>query len=255
MATGVAHRLKRSGLEIIVLEIPQPTVIRRKVAFGSAAFEGEVRVEGIAAKLVDSVEEALEMSKGDSIPVLLDPDGSCIGKLAPDAVVDCILAKKNLGTRKAMAPIVVGVGPGFEAGNDVHAVVETKRGHDLGKVIYEGSAFPDTGIPGNIGGYTIERVIKAPGDGILRHVNDIGSIVSPGDIICTIDGLPVTAAIGGVVRGLIKDGMAVKKGLKIGDIDPRGIKDYCFTISDKARSVGGGVLEAILYLRRTAQAV
>lgn len=248
IASGVAHRLKRCGFRIVVLEVAEPTTVRRKVAFADAVFQGETVVEGIAGKLAAGVPEAVEASQRAGIPVLVDPEGSSLPLIKPGAVVDCILAKKNLGTHKDMAPVVIGVGPGFAAPEDVHAVIETKRGHDLGRVIWEGSAFPDTGVPGNIGGYAEERILRACGEGVVQNERDIGALVRAGDVVCHINGTPVAASVSGVLRGLIRDGSRVYGGMKIGDVDPRGELSYCYTISDKARAVGGGVLEALLAL-------
>lgn len=248
VATGTAHRLKRCGFSVVILEVSKPTVIRRWVAFANAVYEGEMIVEGIRARLHHDTGMALEAAKSDEIPVLIDPEGSCIAEIRPEAVVDCILAKKNLGTHTGMAPIVIGIGPGFAAPKDVHAVIETKRGHDLGRVIRNGTALPDTGIPGNVGGYTEERILRAGDDGIISIVRDIGQSVSKGEVICTVSGKPVEAAINGIVRGLVRNGSLVYHGMKIGDIDPRNELEYCLTISDKARAIGGGVLEAILAL-------
>ena len=246
IASGVGYRLKKSGFRVIMLEIEKPTVIRRTVSFATAVYKGETMVEDMKAVKVDTAEEALEKSKENLIPVLIDGEGKNIEIIKPAAVVDCILAKKNLGTNINMAPAVIGVGPGFTAGVDVHAVIETKRGHDLGRVIWKGSASPNTGIPGDIEGYSTERLIRATADGTLRIIKDIGQLVKRGDKLCEINGEFVTATIDGLIRGMIMDGSWVYKGMKIGDIDPRGDKVNCYTISDKARAVGGGVLEALL---------
>ncbi|NLM42969.1 MAG: EF2563 family selenium-dependent molybdenum hydroxylase system protein [Clostridiales bacterium] len=246
IASGVGYRLKKSGFRVIMLEIDKPTVVRRTVSFASAIYKGETMVEDMKAIKVDTAKEALEISKENLIPVLVDKEGKSIEVIKPTAVVDCILAKKNLGTNINMAPAVIGVGPGFQAGVDVHAVVETKRGHDLGRVIWNGSAAPDTGIPGDIEGYSSERLIRATSEGRLKIIKDIGQIVKKGERLCEIDGEYVIAAIDGLLRGMIMDGSWVYKGMKIGDIDPRGNEVNCYTISDRARAVGGGVLEALL---------
>ncbi len=248
IATGTAHRLKRCGFPVIILETPAPTVIRRRVAFASAVFEGETVVEGIKAKLYDNREAAMAAVKTEVVPVLVDGAGCCIEKIHPDVVVDGILAKRNLGTHTGMAPAVIGIGPGFAAPMDVHAVIESKRGHDLGKVILNGSALPDTGIPGNIGGYTGERLLRAGCEGIVSSIKDIGDAIKKGEVVCTVSGQPVFAAIDGIIRGLIRNGSTVYSGMKIGDIDPRNEKTYCFTISDKARAISGGVMEALFIL-------
>lgn len=247
LATGVVHRLIRSGFQVIILEIEQPTVIRRTVSCADAIYKGSVQVEELTAKRVSNTSEALLCLEKDIIPVLIDPTGSSLATLKPDIVVDAILAKKNLGTHIDMAPIVIGLGPGFEAGVDVHGVVETNRGHNLGRVFLEGSAEPDTGVPGVIGGFDYQRILRAPTDGVVRNVKEICTRVKAGDIIAYVDDLPVTSSIDGVLRGLITDGLTVNKNLKIGDVDPRCKIEYCYSISDKARAIGGGVLEAILY--------
>lgn len=246
LASGVGHRLKKSGFRVIMLEIDKPTVIRRTVSFATALFTGETVVEGIKAVKTYGHKEALNLSATSVIPILIDPSGQSIKELKPDGVVDCILAKKNLGTSISMATAVVAVGPGFTAGVDAHAVIETKRGHYLGRVIWEGGAIPNTAVPGYIGGYSIERLIKAPAEGKVKVIKDIGELVKAGDPLCEIEGKYATAAIDGLLRGMIMDGSMVYEGMKIGDIDPRGESVDCHTISDKARSIGGGVLEALL---------
>lgn len=250
IATGIAHRLYKSGFRLLLTEIEEPLVVRRSVSFASAIPAGEAEIEGVRAIKALSSESIAAIWDNNSIPVLCDNKCRILDKLKPLAVVDAIMAKRNLGTNRGMAPITVGVGPGFEAGMDVDAVVETKRGHDLGKVIYKGSAEADTGIPGNIMGYTEERLLRAFKNGRIKSVREIGDIVKQGDVVAFIDGDPVKASIGGALRGLIADNIQVEKGMKIGDVDPRGIREYCYTISDKSRSVAGGVLEAILYFRK-----
>lgn len=247
LATGIAHRLHRSGFAVVITEISQPTVIRRSVSFADAVFAGEVTVEGITGRLSNYQEVESFLAKG-IIPVLIDPDGDYLTKLKPDGVVDAIIAKVNTGTALRDAPVVIGVGPGFTAGEDVHAVVETARGHNLGRVYLQGSAIPNTGIPGDIGGHTIERLIRSPGDGILQSCCTIGDIVALGDTVAIVDGKPAQAAMSGMIRGILQDGLTVFKGMKIGDIDARCELEHCFTISDKARAIGGGVLEGLLYL-------
>lgn len=247
LATGVIYRLVRSGFKVVILEIEQPTVIRRTVAFAQAIYLGTVSVEGMVAKHVRSVLEALDCLKSNILPILIDPEAHSITELNPYIVVDAILAKKNLGTKKNMAPIVIGLGPGFCAGADVHAVVETNRGHNLGRVFLEGYAEPDTGIPGVIGGFDYQRILRAPTDGIVTSVVDICSRVKVGDVIAYVSDTPVISKLDGVLRGLITSGLTVNKNLKIGDVDPRCKMEYCYTISDKARALGGGVLEGIFY--------
>lgn len=250
LGSGVAHRLHRSGFRVVVTELPQPLVIRRAVAFANAVYEGHCAVEGVEARLVRSVEEVGAILSRGMIPVLMDPEGRAIPLLRPDVVVDARLAKRNLGTTMADAPIVIGLGPGFVAGQDVHAVIETQRGHDLGRMILQGCAAADTSVPGLVQGYGRERVLWAPKAGVFRGQAAIGDAVAAGQVVAHVEDEPVLASIGGVLRGLLHDGLSVGKGQKVGDIDPRGVVEHCFTISDKSRAIGGGVLEAILYLLR-----
>ena len=248
MATGIAYRLKKSGFDIVMTEIHKPTTVRRTVAFSQAVFDNEIVIEGIKGVKVNNINEIYEEIREGNIPIIIDENAEIIKELSPDVVVDAIIAKQNLGTSIEDAPIVIGVGPGFEAKVDCHLVVETKRGHYLGKVIEEGSAIPNTGVPGNIGGYTKERIIRASSNGKIKPVVAIGDFVKKGDIVAYIDGVEVLSEIDGIVRGMLQEGIEVFKGMKSGDIDPRCEKDHCFTISDKARSIGGGVLEAIMYM-------
>ncbi len=248
LASGVVYRLRRAGMQIVVTELPQPLVIRRAVAFAAAVFEGVVEMEGIVGRRVESLDEALAVLAKEEVAVLVDPQAAIIAEWQPHVVVDAILAKRNLGTKITDAPVVIGLGPGFVVGVDVHAVVETKRGHYLGRVLLEGSAAPDTGIPGDVMGYTVERVLRAPRAGVLRARKQIGDSIAEGEAAADVDGSPVVAQIGGVIRGLLADGITVTEGLKVGDVDPRGIRDHSFTISDKALAIGGGVLEAVLRL-------
>ncbi len=245
LATGIAHRLFRSGFEILITEIAQPTVIRRTVAFANAVFEEKAEVEGVTAVHAQP-EEVDSFLKSGIIPVVVDPACEIARKRKPWGLVDAILAKKNTGTTMTDATVVVGVGPGFTAGADVHRVVETLRGHDLGRVIVCGSAHPDTGIPGDIGGYTTERLVKAPCAGTFRPVKRIGDLVTVGEVLGFVDGVEVSSSIAGVLRGLLYEGLVVTKNMKIGDVDPRAKAEHCRTISDKARAIGGGVLEALL---------
>lgn len=248
LATGVAHRLHRAGMQIVVTELAQPTVIRRAVALASAVYEWQVEVEGLVAQLVESDQEIRVALAGGQVPVIVDPRADVISRLHPTVVVDAIMAKRNTGTRIIVAPIVIGLGPGFTAGVDVHAVIETNRGHNLGRVILSGSAEPHTGVPGSTAGFTVERVLHAPCNGTFMGKRHIGDPVEAGEVVASVAGQPVTAKISGVLRGLLADGLLVRGGTKVGDVDPRGVREHCFTISDKARAIGGGVLEAILYL-------
>lgn len=247
IATGIGLRLYRCGIRIIHCELAMPTAIRRTVCFAEAVRRRKMAVEGVTARFCRPEEAWLLLEKG-VVPVLIDPEGACISQFHPQAVVDGILAKRNVGTVQDMAPAVIGVGPGFTAGKDCHAVVETMRGHTLGRVYYEGSALPDTNIPGRIGGFAGERVLRAPADGQFQGVCAIGDRVEEGEVVAYVDGVPITATIGGILRGLLADGVPVIKGMKSGDIDPRGQAAYCTEVSDKALAVGGGVLEALLHL-------
>ena len=248
IASGIALRLHRAGMQVVMTDLPAPTAIRRTVCFSQAILLGEMTVEDVTARRADSVEEAESLLRRGLIPVLADPDCACRAQLRPDALVDAILAKRNLGTKIDDAPVVVGIGPGFTAGEDCHAVVETMRGHTLGRVIYRGSALPNTSIPGLVGGFAGERVLRAPADGILHQLADIGVTVSEGDVVATVEGQPMCCTISGVLRGILPEGTPVFRGMKAGDVDPRGKREYCDTVSDKALAVGGGVLEAVLAL-------
>ncbi len=248
MASGVVHRLHRCHFKVCMTEIPEPLAVRREVAFSEAIYDGKKEVEGVQARLISRPEEIEAAWKSDEIPILIDPDAKKTRELLkPDIMIDAILAKKNLGTKISDAALVIGLGPGFTAGKDVHLVVETNRGHDLGRVILKGSAEVDTGIPGEIGGHTIERLLRTMKKGIFHPQKSIGERVNRGAVVAVSDDFPVIAKISGVVRGLLRDGVEVKKGMKVGDIDPRGKRELCFTISEKARAIGGGVLEGILY--------
>lgn len=286
LATGIIHRLHRAGHRVIALETDYPAAIRRQVSFCEAVYDGSAAVEGVTARLVPALTDAetdtetysgindtpaahIISEKWDSsaieavleageVPLLIDPKGESIALLKPDVVVDAIIAKKNLGTTINMAPLVIGVGPGFTAGQDVHLVIESMRGHNLARIITDGMAQPNTGVPGNIAGFTSERVIHAPAAGYIHDVRKIGDIVQKGDEIAWIypdkesydntlsEYVPVNATITGIIRGLIREGYYFRKGFKIADIDPRESElTNCFTISDKARSIAGSVLEAV----------
>ena len=248
IATGIALRLWRSGMQVAKLDLPNPTAIRRTVCFSTALRFGTQKVEDVTAKKAASTAQVPEILAQGCIPVLADPEGESIPILKPDVLVDAILAKKNLGTKITDAPVVIGVGPGFYAGRDCHAVVETMRGHYLGRVILDGEPIPNTNIPGLIGGYAGERVLRAPADGIFHQLLDIGAEVKAGDVAGEVNGLPMRCTIDGVVRGILPEGTPVHQGMKSGDVDPRCRPEYCTTASDKALAVGGGVLEAILHL-------
>ena len=252
LATGTIYKLYQCGFPVLVLEVPRPSAIRRNAAFSEAVYEGKQTVEDVSCYLAESIADAERLLTEGKLTMLVDPKGEAITWLKPLAVVDAILAKKNLGTNRSMAPITVALGPGFEAGTDVDAVVETQRGHNLGRVLWQGKAAPNTGIPGIIGGYGKERVIYSPAAGILRNVCRITATVKQGQTIAVIETdtekIPVIATLDGLLRGLIRDGYPVPEGFMIADIDPR-IEEYnnCFTISDKSRCIAGGVVEAILH--------
>ena len=245
LATAVAIRLHNSGFRVICLETDRPTVIRRTVSFAQAVFDGKACVEGVSARLV-SIDDIDKAFSEDAIPVIVDPSGESIRTLRPAVLIDAIIAKKNLGTSRDMAAFTVALGPGFVAGEDVDCVVETARGHNLARLIYSGSAAPNTGIPGNIEGFTSERVIHSPCSGTFHAVRNIGDIVSKGDVIAKVGDTPVCATIDGMIRGLLHDGIDVPEHFKIADIDPRGSRANYLTCSDKARALGGAVLEAVM---------
>ena len=246
LASGIALRLFHAKMEVIMTDLPRPTAIRRTVCFSQAILFGTMTVEDVTAVFAKTSEAAVSILKEKKIPVLADPEAACIAALRPDAVVDAILAKRNLGTKITDAPCVIGVGPGFTAGVDCHACVETMRGHTLGRVITEGSPIPNTNIPGLIGGFAGERVLRAPADGIFRQRLEIGDIVEQNEIAGYVGTEPMRCQISGVLRGLLADGTPVHRGMKAGDVDPRGEISYCKLVSDKALAIGGGVLEAIL---------
>lgn len=250
LATGTAVRLHRAGFPVVMTDIAQPTAVRRTVAFSQCMYDGVTEVEGVTARRAANGEEASAILAAGEIPVLADPEARILKELRFDAVVDAILAKRNLGTSLTDAPIVLALGPGFTAGVDCHGVIETKRGHDLGRLILEGAAIPNTGVPGDVGGYTRERIIRAPADGPFEPVAQIGQRVELGDVAARVNGVPVTAQLTGVVRGMLSAGIPVTEGMKAGDIDPRCEVRHCFTVSDKARAIGGGVLEGLLYFGR-----
>ena len=277
LATGVIQSLHRAGFSLVATEVPDPSAIRRSVALCEAVYDGLARVEDCQAQLCSSVGEALELlarnpspavssgafqptltadqqeAKGSTfsspIPLLIDPNLSCLPELKPFAIIDAIIAKKNTGLQRRMAPITIALGPGFSAGEDCDIVVETMRGHNLGRLIFSGTACPNSGIPGLIAGHDADRVIHSPATGSIHNLAQIGDLVEAGQILADIEGVPVKATIHGVLRGLIRDGFAVSEGLKIADIDPRYTEEMnCFTISDKARALGNATLQALLIL-------
>ena len=248
IASGIALRLFRAGMRVVMCDLPVPTSIRRTVCFSEAIRLGETSVEGVRGVLCATPAAARAAAEAGVVAVLADPEAACARELSPDALVDAILAKRNLGTTRDMAPVVVGVGPGFTAPVDCDAAVETMRGHYLGRVYYEGSPLPNTAVPGLIGGYAGERVMRAPADGVFEPCVEIGAEVRAGDVCATVAGEPMRATIDGVVRGLLQAGVPVHRGMKCGDVDPRCHSEYIESASDKALAVGGGVLEAILAL-------
>ena len=248
LATGVAYRLFRAGFTVVMTELPRPTVVRRSVSFAQAVFDSVTTVEGVRARLVATPEEGLNVARAHQIAVVVDPRATSVDRLRPAVVVDAIIAKRNTGTRIDDAPVVIGLGPGFRGGVDVHAVIETNRGHRLGRVILDGEAEPDTGVPAPVDGHGAERVLRAPIDGTFISVRCIGDAVAKDEILGYVADQPVTSPFPGCVRGLLQTGLAVRRGMKIGDVDPRATREHCFTISDKALAIGGGVLEAALYL-------
>ena len=249
LASGIAFRLVKANFRVVMTELPEPAAVRRAVCFSEAVRLGSAEVEGVRAARAETAEEAETLLKEGVIPVIPDASGRTARAMSPDVLVDAVMAKRNTGTRLNDAETVIGIGPGFTAGTDCHAVVETKRGHTLGRAIYEGSAIPDTGVPGVIGGYGAERVFRSPAAGIFLPEKEIGDVVQKGDVIARVGDLPVTAAISGMIRGMLPPGFPVREHMKAGDIDPRGSSVDFRLISDKSLAVGGGVLEAVLHCR------
>ena len=246
LASGIALRLHRSHIRVVMTDLEKPTAIRRTVCFSQAILFGEASVEDVTAVRAETPEDVRRILNEGRIPVLADPSAACRAWLRPDVLVDAILAKKNLGTAITDAPLVIGVGPGFTAGEDCHAVIETMRGHTLGRVIRSGPALPNTNIPGLIGGFAGERVLRAPEDGVFHQKREIGDLVEAGESVGEVNGTPMVCTISGVLRGILADGTPVFKGMKSGDVDPRAQVANCHTASDKAIAIGGGVLQAIL---------
>ncbi len=247
IATGTIHRLHRAGYRVLVLELENPSAIRRRVAFCEAVFEDTVTVEGVICRRADSLTAANQIMEAGEVALLVDAAGTVLEALKPKVLIDAILAKKNLGTNRRMAEFTIALGPGFSAGQDVDCVIETMRGHSLGQLIYEGQAMPNTGVPGLIQGVGKERVLHAPAAGRIKNKRDISDFVEKDETIAMIGETPVKATVSGILRGIIRDGYPVTAGLKIADIDPRkSEKENCFTISDKARCIAGSVLEAVL---------
>lgn len=249
LATGVIQKLYHAGFRVIILETAQPLAIRRTVSLCNAVFQKEQQVEDMKAVLISSLDDCFSCWKNEELPVLIDPEAICLTSLKPMVLVDAILAKRNLGTVKTMAPITIALGPGFTAVEDVDVVIETMRGHHLGRLYFEGSAIPNTGIPGELGGESAERVIHAPISGQVRHVKKIGSVVQKDDLLFYVAEQPVYSPLNGILRGLISDQIKCEKGLKCADVDPRSVGEVdILTISDKARALGGAVLAAVLQI-------
>ncbi len=246
LASGVAHRLHQSHFKVCLIETDHPQAVRRGVSFCEAVYEGEKTLEGVTCKLLNRVDKITDAWQKGVIPLVVDPENKTKDVINPDVEIDAIIAKENLGTRITDAPLVIGLGPGFSAGKDVHVVIETNRGHNLGRIIMRGEAESDTGIPGAIGGFAKERVWHAPVAGLFTTQKKIGDRVAAGDVVALVDTTPVKTEIGGMIRGLLRNNTRVRKGMKLGDIDPRGIEEYCYTISDKSRTISGGVLQAIM---------
>ena len=248
MASGIAYRLNRCHMKVLITEVAAPTTVRRTVAFAEAVYRGRHAIEGVEAVRVSSAADCSAAWEQGTIPLFVDPDAKVREAIHPQVVVDAIMAKRETGTDPSYAPLVIGVGPGFVAGVHAHAVVETHRGHNLGRVLWQGQAEQDTGIPAPVAGYTDERVLRVPKNGLFKTLHEIGdAAVQAGDVVAQVDGRLIRAQIAGVLRGLLKDGIAVEAGIKAEDIDPRGQSEYCYLISDKARAIAGGVLEAILH--------
>jgi xanthine dehydrogenase accessory factor len=247
MASGIAHRLHQSQMRVLITEVENPTAVRRTLAFAEAVYLGSQTIENVKAVLVKDIAGAKSEWPNGHIPLIVDPEASIRKTLQPDVIVDAIMAKKNTTTKISDAPVVIGVGPGFIAGLQAHAVVESNRGYNLGRVMWNGAAEPDTGIPGAISGYTDARVLRAPRTGCFKGLREIGDHVLSGECVAEVDGAPIKAQISGMIRGMLRSGIGISAGVKVGDIDPRGEREYCYTISDKARAIGGGVLEAILH--------
>ncbi len=250
LATGVAHRLYQAGYRVLITEQAKPTVIRRTVAFANVLYEKDMVVEGVTAKAVKNTEEVETAWQKEQMPVWAEEAGKVCTLIQADVMVDVTLSKRNTGIKRGMAPVVIGVGPGFEAGVDVDAVVESQRGHNLGRVFYQGKAAPNSGIPGVIAGVGKERLLKAPCAGSFKGEAVIGDVVKAGQRVASVEGQPVVAVIDGLLRGLLADGLTVTEGFKVGDVDPRIDPDYCSLISDKARAIGGAVLEAVMHLQQ-----
>lgn len=246
MASGVAWRLANAGFRVLMTERAEPLAVRRGTSYCEAVLQGRYTVEGREAVLILGPEQALPTWRSGRLPVLVDPDLRCLEALRPQVLVEATVSKHNTGLRPDLAPLVIALGPGYLAGVDCHYVVETNRGHDLGRIIERGSAAPNTGIPGTIAGYNRERVLRAPVAGVFETPLPLGARVTAGQLVASVDGQPIRVEIAGALRGLLRSGVRVEAGCKVGDVDPRDNPEQAFTISDKARALGGAVLEAIL---------
>ena len=246
MASACAWRLHMSHLRVVMTEREHPIAVRRRVSFCEAVLDGTAIVEGVVARRIDDPDLVRSLHAAGEIPLLIDPELKSLSTIKPDVLVEATLSKRNIGVHRDLAPLVIALGPGFSAGSDVDLVIETNRGHNLGRVITRGPAEPNTGVPGVIAAETVKRVLRAPTDGEFVAELDLGTIVSDGQTVATVSGVPIKAELSGLLRGLIRPGTYVHRGLKVGDVDPRGALSYLDTISDKARAVAGGVLEGIL---------
>lgn len=245
LASGAIRRLILAGFPVIALEVKQPFCIRRTVSFATAVYESEAEVEGVRGKLFEAGDEALNGAGEGMASIIIDPVGDSIESLSPTVLVDARMLKKNSDITRESAPVVIALGPGYSASEDVHYVIETSRGNNLGRVISKGTAMPDTGVPGKLGGETAKRVLRAPNDGKFNSIMKLGDMVSVGDVVGEVDGIEIKTEISGLLRGLIYDGVKVSKGMKIGDVDPRGNREFMHSVSDKANAIAGGVMEAV----------
>ena len=247
MASGIAHRLHQCRLQVLITEVAEPTAVRRHVAFAEAVYRGYHTIENVKAVRVATFSDALTEWQRDAIPLFVDSEAKIRQQAQPSVIVDATMSKKGGDTKLDDAPLVIGIGPGFSAGGNVHAVIESNRGYQLGRVIWQGAAEPDTGVPAPVAGHTDARVLRAQRRGYFVAVRAIGDRVKAGEMVAHIDGTPVKSGIDGVIRGLLHSGIQIAPGVKVGDVDPRFESEYCNTISDKARAIGGGVVEAIFH--------
>ncbi|HLQ40443.1 MAG TPA: selenium-dependent molybdenum cofactor biosynthesis protein YqeB [Tetragenococcus sp.] len=254
IATGIIQKMVHAGFKVAVLETDRPLAIRRTVAACNAVYFGEYQVEDLCFEKIQQTNDCQKVWQRGKVPLLIDPNGNSLSELKPTVVVDAILAKKNLGTNRQMAPFTIGLGPGFSAPEDVNVVVETMRGHSLGRLFYKGAALANTGVPGVLGGKSAERVVHSPASGKVQHVRLIGDYVEKGELLFYVGDVPVYSPLDGTLRGEIAEGLVISQGLKCADVDPRSVEEVdCFTISDKARALGGAVLEAtLMYLHAQA---